>query len=41
VELILDEVESGLTGKKSTNVPLSAIMGVDDPAAMAHFMRSI
>lgn len=41
VELIVDEVESGLTGKKSTNVPLSAIMGVDDPAAMAHFMRSI
>jgi len=42
VELILDEVESGLTGKKSTNVPLSAIMGtVDDPAAVAHFMRSI
>lgn len=41
VELIVDEVESGLTGKKSTNVPLSAIMGVDDPAAMAHFIRSI
>ncbi len=42
VELILDEVESGLTGKKSTNVPLSAIMGtVDDPAAVAHFMRNI
>jgi pyruvate ferredoxin oxidoreductase alpha subunit len=42
VELIVDEVESGLTGKKSTNVPLSAIMGaVDDQAAMAHFMRSI
>lgn len=41
VELIVDEVESGLTGKRSTNVPLSAIMGVDDPAAMAHFMRSI
>lgn len=41
VELIVDEVESGLTGKKSTNVPLSAIMGADDPAAMTHFMRSI
>ena len=42
VELILDEVESGLTGKKSTNVPLSAIMGTDvDQAAMGHFMRSI
>src|SRR5918992_1295169 len=42
VELILDEVESGLTGKKSTNVPLSAIMGTDvDQAAVAHFMKSI
>ena len=42
VELIVDEVESGLTGKKSTNVPLSAILGTDaDPAAMGHFMRSI
>ena len=42
VELIVDEVESGLTGKKSTNVPLSAIMGMDvDHAAVAHFMKSI
>jgi pyruvate ferredoxin oxidoreductase alpha subunit len=42
VELIVDEVESGLTGKKSTNVPMSAIMGTDvDQAAVAHFMRSI
>ena len=42
VELILDEVESGLTGKKSTNVPQSAIMGTDvDPAAVAHFMQNI
>ncbi len=42
VELIVDEVESGLTGKKSTNVPLSAIMGTDvDQAAVGHFMRSI
>lgn len=42
VELILDEVESGLTGKKSTNVPLSAIMGTDvDPAEVAHFMQNI
>jgi len=42
VELIVDEVEAGLTGKKSSNVPLSAIMGgADDPAAMSHFMRSI
>ncbi len=42
VELIVDEVESGLTGKKSTNVPLSAIMGGDvDPAAVTHFMQNI
>lgn len=43
VELIVDEVESGLTGKKSTNVPLSQVMGnaETDPSAMAHFMRSI
>jgi pyruvate ferredoxin oxidoreductase alpha subunit len=42
VELILDEVESGLTGKKSTNVPLSAIMGTDvDQAAVTHFMQNI
>ncbi len=42
VELILDEVESGLTGKKSTNVPLSAIMGADvDQAAVTHFMQNI
>ena len=42
VELILDEVESGLTGKKSTNVPLSAVMGTDvDPAMVSHFMQNI
>ena len=44
VELIVDEVESGLTGKKSTNVALSQIMGTPDAAdsaAMGHFMRSI
>ena len=42
VELIVDEVESGLTGKKSTNVALSQVMGsVEDPAMMAQFMRSI
>jgi len=43
VELIVDEVESGLTGKKSTNVALSQIMGTveADSAAMGHFMRSI
>lgn len=42
VELIVDEVESGLTGKKSTNVAMSSIMGgavnQDD---VSHFMRSI
>ena len=42
VELIVDEVESGLTGKKSTNVALSQVMGsVEDPGMMAQFMRSI
>lgn len=42
VELIVDEVESGLTGKKSTNVPLSAIMGADvDQSAVSHFMQNI
>lgn len=42
VELIVDEVESGLTGKKSTNVPLSAIMGTDvDQGAVSHFMQNI
>lgn len=43
VELIVDEVESGLTGKKSTNVAISQVMGVSaaDHDAMGHFMRSI
>jgi pyruvate ferredoxin oxidoreductase alpha subunit len=42
VELIVDEVESGLTGKKSTNVAMSQVMGsVEDPAMVAQFMRSI
>lgn len=43
VELIVDEVESGLTGKKSTNVAMSQVMGANDAdqAAMTHFMRSI
>ncbi len=42
VELLVDEVESGLTGKKSTNVPLSAIMGTDvDQGAVSHFMQNI
>ncbi len=42
VELIVDEVESGVTGKKSTNVAQSAIMGgAVDQDEVAHFMRSI
>ena len=41
VELIVDEVESGLTGKKSTNVALSSIMGPVNQDEVAHFMRSI
>ncbi|MEX5219036.1 MAG: ferredoxin oxidoreductase [Nitrospira sp.] len=43
VELIVDEVESGATGKKSTNVAMSQIMGMtdSDQDAMGHFMRSI
>ncbi|WP_447599524.1 transketolase C-terminal domain-containing protein [Nitrospira sp. Nam80] len=43
VELIVDEVESGATGKKSTNVAMSQIMGMtdSDQEAMGHFMRSI
>jgi pyruvate ferredoxin oxidoreductase alpha subunit len=41
VEMITDEVECGLTGKKSNTVPPSAIMGVADPAAVAEFMKSI
>ncbi|MFM7842004.1 MAG: transketolase C-terminal domain-containing protein, partial [Nitrospira sp.] len=41
VELIVDEVESGLTGKKSTNVALSSIMGTVNQDEVAHFMRSI
>jgi pyruvate ferredoxin oxidoreductase alpha subunit len=43
VELIVDEVESGATGKKSTNVAMSQIMGMTnaDQEAMGHFMRSI
>ncbi|MBH0189120.1 MAG: ferredoxin oxidoreductase, partial [Nitrospira sp.] len=42
VELIVDEVESGLTGKKSTNVAMSQIMGgAVNPEEVAQFMRSI
>ena len=38
VELIVDEVESGLTGKKSTNVAISQVMGASasDHDAMGH-----
>jgi pyruvate ferredoxin oxidoreductase alpha subunit len=41
VEMIFDEVECGLTGKKSNSVPESHIMGTVDSAAVAHFMKSI
>lgn len=42
VEMILDEVVCGISGKKSTAVPASAIMGTDvDPAEVAHFMQNI
>ncbi len=41
VEMITDEIECGLTGKKSHTVPPSAIMGAADPAAVAEFMKSI
>ena len=41
VEMIVDEVECGLTGKKSNTVPSSAIMGKVDPDAVAHFMQNI
>jgi len=41
VELIVDEVEFGLTGKKSTNVARSSIMGGEvDPAEVDHFLRN-
>jgi pyruvate ferredoxin oxidoreductase alpha subunit len=41
VEMIVDEVECGLTGKKSNTVPEAHIMGSVDPAAVAQFMKSI
>ena len=42
VEMIVDEVIGGLTGKKSTAVPDSAIMGRDvNQADVAHFMQNI
>jgi len=42
VEMIVDEITGGLTGKKSGNVPMSAMMGTDvDQAAVAHFMQNI
>lgn len=42
VEMIVDEVMAGLTGKKSTAVPASDIMGTDvNPEEVAHFMQNI
>ena len=41
VEMIVDEIVAGLTGKKSSTVPQSAIMGKVDPAEVAHFMQNI
>src|SRR5712692_10154376 len=42
VEMIVDEVIGGLTGKKSIAVPASAIMGRDvNQAEVAHFMQNI
>ena len=41
VEMIFDEIEAGLTGKKSATVPSSAIMGTVDPDEVAHFMQNI
>ncbi|MDA2910220.1 ferredoxin oxidoreductase [Nitrospiraceae bacterium AH_259_D15_M11_P09] len=41
VEMIVDEVTGGLTGKKSGNVPMSAMMGDIDQAAVAHFLQNI
>ena len=42
VEMITDEVIGGLTGKKSSAVPESAIMGRDvNQAEVAHFMQNI
>ena len=42
VEMIVDEVVGGLTGKKSIAVPDSAIMGRDvNQADVAHFMQNI
>lgn len=41
VEMIVDEVECGLTGKKSSAVPESHIMGTVDQAAVSHFLQNI
>ena len=41
VEMIVDEIECGLTGKKSSTVPQSAIMGSVNPDEVAHFMQNI
>ncbi|MEC4670603.1 MAG: transketolase C-terminal domain-containing protein [Nitrospirota bacterium] len=42
VEMILDEIVCGLTGKKSSAVPSSDIMGMEvDPAEVSHFLQNI
>jgi len=42
VEMIFEEIECGLTGKKSGTVPASHILGTEvDPEAVAHFMQNI
>jgi pyruvate ferredoxin oxidoreductase alpha subunit len=41
VEMIVDEVECGLTGKRSATVPESAIMGKVNPEDVARFMQNI
>ncbi|MCH8039352.1 MAG: ferredoxin oxidoreductase [Nitrospinae bacterium] len=43
VEMILDEIVCGLTGKKSSSVPSSDIMGATevDPAEVSHFLQNI
>ena len=41
VEMIVDEIVCGLTGKKSSTVPQSAIRGSVNPDEVAHFMQNI
>jgi pyruvate ferredoxin oxidoreductase alpha subunit len=42
VEMIFEEIECGLTGKRSATVPSSAILGTEvDPEEVAHFMQNI